>query len=208
MEYFRIKGWDQYQHYKDRSPPWIKLHKSILTSRTWVAMDDQSRVLAIACMLLAADTDNKIPLDPVYVQRVAYLNHEPDFAPLLKNDFIEIIEEEGETLARASKPLAIRTTETETEKKNLRALHALFERFWASYPKRRSRDAALKAFTKINPDEQLLAVMLAAIERAKTRAEWRKDKGQFIPYPATWLNSGGWKDEDAQLAPAPREFVV
>jgi len=24
--------------------------------------------------------------------------------------------------------------------------------------------------------------------------DWRKDSGQFIPHPATWLNAKGWED--------------
>lgn len=106
MQYIRIKEWDKFQHYKDRSPPWIKLHKAMMTSRTWVSLDDAGRVLAFACMMLAADTDNKTPLDPVYLRRVAYLNQNPDFGPLLGVGFIEIIEEDG---SNASKTLAKRT---------------------------------------------------------------------------------------------------
>ena len=29
---YRVKEWDTYQHYKDRNPPWIKLHFALLTS--------------------------------------------------------------------------------------------------------------------------------------------------------------------------------
>ena len=25
--------------------------------------------------------------------------------------------------------------------------------------------------------------------------DWIKDGGQFVPYPATWLNAKGWEDE-------------
>jgi hypothetical protein len=71
----------------------------------------------------------------------------------------------------------------------------LFERFWAAYPKRRNRGQAEKAFKKAAPDEQLMAAILTAIERATKSAQWLKDDGQFIPYPATWLNARGWEDE-------------
>lgn len=76
-----------------------------------------------------------------------------------------------------------------------------FEQFWAAYPKRKSRGHAEKAFAKINPDEQLLQAMVASIERAKTSDDWRKDGGQYVPYPATWLNAKGWEDEIAPRAP-------
>jgi hypothetical protein len=44
-------------------------------------------------------------------------------------------------------------------------------------------------------DPELLAVMLAAIDRQRGTEQWRKDDGQFIPHPATWLNGGRWHDE-------------
>ena len=109
--YFRIVNWASFQHYRDRAPPWIKLHRELLSSRVWVNSTDQSRVLAIASMLLAAATDNKIPNDPAYVRRVAYLDGDPDFAPLIANGFIEIIDEDGNLLADASELQATARTE-------------------------------------------------------------------------------------------------
>lgn len=81
---------------------------------------------------------------------------------------------------------------------SLRAAHALFPRFWECYPKKKSKGDAEKAFAKINPDEQLLAKMIATIERAKTSESWQEDGGKFIPYPASWLNAKGWEDEEPQ----------
>jgi hypothetical protein len=54
---------------------------------------------------------------------------------------------------------------------------------------------AEKIWAKIHPDEQLLEKILSTIERAKKSESWIKDAGQFIPYPATWLNAKGWEDE-------------
>jgi hypothetical protein len=71
----------------------------------------------------------------------------------------------------------------------------LFDQFWVSYPKKRSKGRAEKAFQKIHPDEQLLARMISSIGRAKTSEEWKKENGRFIPHPATWLNDKGWEDE-------------
>jgi hypothetical protein len=77
----------------------------------------------------------------------------------------------------------------------------LFEIFWQAYPKKKSRGQAEKAWLKIKPDEQLLEKILSTIEWAKTSVEWTKDGGQFIPYPATWLNAKGWEDEYNQTTP-------
>lgn len=91
--FFRIKSWSKYQHYKKRNPPWIKLHRELLQSRVWVVLDDASRVLALASMMLAAATNNKISTDPLYLQRVAYLSGPPDLKRLAELDFIEFIDD-------------------------------------------------------------------------------------------------------------------
>lgn len=105
-QFIRIKGWAKYQHYKKRNPPWIKLHREILTSLTWTMADDASRVLAIAIMLLAAANNNKIPYDGAYIKRVSYLNSDPDIDALVRLDFIEIIDDNSEIMVTASTPLA------------------------------------------------------------------------------------------------------
>lgn len=71
----------------------------------------------------------------------------------------------------------------------------LFSQFYNAYPKKKAPAAAEKAWRKINPDEQLLADMLAALERQKSSDDWQKASGQYIPYPASWLNGRRWEDE-------------
>ena len=80
-----------------------------------------------------------------------------------------------------------------------------FERFYAAYPRKRSRIAAEKAFAKLNPDGALLAELLAGIERAKTTEQWRDPTK--IPHPASWLNAGAWED-DIETTYRPREVEV
>jgi len=70
-----------------------------------------------------------------------------------------------------------------------------FNEFWQAYPKKRSKGQAEKAFSKLKPNEQLHNVIIKSLEQAKTSADWKKEKGKYIPYPATWLNAKGWEDE-------------
>jgi hypothetical protein len=74
-----------------------------------------------------------------------------------------------------------------------------FDRFWAAYPRKKSKPDAVKAFAKLAPDAALLETMLAAIEHQKTWDQWTRDRGQFIPYPATWLNGQQWLDEESAV---------
>lgn len=70
-----------------------------------------------------------------------------------------------------------------------------FERFWAAYPKKTAKQQAFKAFQGLKPDEALLTTILSSLERHKRSVQWTKDGGQYIPYPATWLNGRRWEDE-------------
>ena len=69
----------------------------------------------------------------------------------------------------------------------------LFQFFWECYPLKVKKPKALEAFLKLKPDRTLLDRMLEAIGRQK-KPPWRKDNGQFIPHPATWLNNRQWED--------------
>ena len=62
----------------------------------------------------------------------------------------------------------------------------------------RMRDTIEKAFFKLNPSEGLLEKMLEALERQKKSREWQEDGGQYIPYPATWINGERWEDVGAE----------
>ena len=70
-----------------------------------------------------------------------------------------------------------------------------FDAFWNAYPKKVGRGAAEKAFKKIKPSGDLLQKMLDAVEQQRQSDQWRRDNGQYIPNPATWLNQTRWEDE-------------
>jgi len=71
-----------------------------------------------------------------------------------------------------------------------------FARFWVAYPRRVGKEAARRIFERLKPDETLLEVMLSAIKKQASSAQWQGDGGKFIPHPATWLNQGRWQDEE------------
>lgn len=50
-----IKNWVEFQHYKDRSPPWLKLHRKLLDDRSFQTLPIASKALAPMLWLLAAE---------------------------------------------------------------------------------------------------------------------------------------------------------
>lgn len=92
-------------------------------------------------------------------------------------------------------PLAHSDTDTDIKPLCAKTAHGDFETFWKTYPKKKSKGAAIKAWNRIKPTPLLARTILKSIEIAKTSEDWTKNGGQFVPHPATWLNAMGWEDE-------------
>ncbi len=76
-----------------------------------------------------------------------------------------------------------------------------FDSFWMFYPKRTSKQAALKAWAKLSPSADLLRAMLTALAWQVESADWLKDGGRFVPMASTWLNGRRWEDEPPSHPP-------
>lgn len=75
-----------------------------------------------------------------------------------------------------------------------------FSAFWQEYPRKVAKSKAQKAWKTIKPVGETLATLMAALMQQKASADWLKDGGRFIPYPASWLSGRRWEDEIANTA--------
>lgn len=112
---YSIASWDKYQHYKDRNPPWIKLHVRLLNDKAFMALADASKGLLMLLWVLASEDNGCFPED---LGDVAFrLRREcltrKDLKPLVDSGFI--IPPKEQTLARASNCSSETETEAETE---------------------------------------------------------------------------------------------
>jgi hypothetical protein len=78
-----------------------------------------------------------------------------------------------------------------------------FEEFYWSYPRKRNRPAAEKAWRKVKPEE--VPLIMARLELAKL--EWKGKEIRYVPYPATWLHGRQWEDELEPIADSPASIV-
>lgn len=114
-----VKGWADFQHYKDRAPPWIKLHKGLLDNYEYQSLPVASRALAPMLWLLASESeDGSIGYDVnklAFRLRQSTAEIEEAIKPLIRNGFL--IEEHPaiSTLADCKQD-ALLETEVETEK--------------------------------------------------------------------------------------------
>ncbi len=84
------------------------------------------------------------------------------------------------------------------EKKGEKKFPEDFENFWKIYPRKVGKLAALKSWEKISPNLELQNKMKETVELQKKTDQWKKENGQYIPHPSTWLNQGRWDDDVGQ----------
>lgn len=100
MEYLRVKNWERYQHYKNRYPPWIKLHAGLLEDYDFECLPDASKLLAICIWMLASRVGhNKIPNDLPWLTRKLPIKAKIDLTPLIDAGFLECLRDASTTLA-------------------------------------------------------------------------------------------------------------
>lgn len=118
----RVKNWDEFQHYKDRCPPWIKLHKNLLDDYEFHCLPVASRALAPCLWLIASeDLDGVIDANTEKLSfRLRQTQKQIDDAltPLIEKGFF--IKEQSASNALADRkqdaPLDRGETEAETYK--------------------------------------------------------------------------------------------
>lgn len=54
----RIPKWGEFQHYKNRNPPWIKLHRQLLSKRGWRGLDPFAAKLLVELWLVASESND------------------------------------------------------------------------------------------------------------------------------------------------------
>lgn len=145
------KNWDSFQHYKDRNPPWIKLHKGLIDDRTYQRLPVASRALAPMLWLLASESkDGSFDGDVVELAfrlRSSEKEVSAGLDPLIKAGFFMPVQDASVVLADCAH-VAVPETEGETETK-----------------KESERDSAAKRRTRLPENFYPDAAGIAAIEK-------------------------------------------
>lgn len=101
----RAKNWGEFQHYKDRNPTWIKLHKKLLDDRVFQRLPDASRALAPMVWLICSESQDGSIRDAAaeIAFRLRMTEKEADKAltPLIDNGFFVV---EQDAIAPLSEP--------------------------------------------------------------------------------------------------------
>lgn len=86
--YLMVKNFSQLQHYRDRSPVWIKLYNAVMDDEAFLALPDAARGHLMLIWLLASRRDNKIPNDARAVARAIQATSRVDLERLIAAGFL------------------------------------------------------------------------------------------------------------------------
>jgi len=209
-----VKNWEKFQHYKDRAPKWIKLHRSILDDKAFMTMRPDLQALLLLLWVLASegDGDGEVPSDCEDLAfRLRRKVTPADVTELINRGFLVSDGTEPYGSVQNRTPETETETERETEKELLRAPHARssypeeFETWWKSYPERpgRPKGNKRKAFVawKRVVDPKNLDLATAAYAQSKHVSEgFRKDAERFL--------DGDYWREWLEVEPEPPEHEI
>lgn len=121
----RVKNWSKFQHYKNRRPPWIKLHRDLLEKKEWHKLSYASRALAISIWLIASEhTDPSSGIvtadheDLAFRARMKEVDVVNSIKELIKFGFIEHIDDAQPDLLAPCYQDATPESESESERED------------------------------------------------------------------------------------------
>lgn len=121
-----------------------------------------------------------------------HMNEQESIIPDISTCTVQAPDDSGKTPSESLLPITdslIPITDTSPPVRNY------FSIFYKTYPKKKARPLAEKAFAKLKMDDTLMDKVMGGLFRAMESEEWTKENGKFVPFPATWINQRRWEDE-------------
>lgn len=97
MQMLKVKNLNEYQHYKQRNPPWIKLHQTLLEDYEFTNLPDSCKWHLTGILLLASRIGNEFPADPKWIGARISARTKVELGPLIEGGFLVKIGEDDAT---------------------------------------------------------------------------------------------------------------
>lgn len=215
------KRWSEFQHYKDRSPAWIKLHRKLLDDYAYNCLPLASRALAPMLWLIASEYENGTitasTQEIAFRLRITEKDLVDALKPLIESKFFEC---DSAMLADCKHDASPEKENIEKRRADIRtvanatrpARDQKFEEFRKAYPQRKGGnpwkpakaqwDSALRAGAS---PEQIIAAV-------KAGAGYDRDKigTEYIPQAQKWLKDRRFDDHEPSnvIAIDPNKFYA
>jgi hypothetical protein len=199
----KIKDWEEFQHYKKRHPPWIRLYRHLLNDFQWHSLPGESAKVLVMLWLLASE-DPKLAGNLPSINNICFRLRmsEKQVKHYLSTLSHWIIMDEKEMLALCNQDaMPEAETEAEQKQKNVRKKKRFeypseFEKLWKLYPGTAgSKKEAYGEYKKaeIGADE-----MAVAIENQILFKQRQEKAGEFVsswPHMCRWIKKERWNDK-------------
>ena len=183
------KNWAVFQHYKDRCPPWIKLHRDLLNNRAYICLPIASKALAPMLWLLASESKDGVfdgSLDElVFRLHITPKEYQDGVKPLIDNDFFILVSGVLAERKHNAIPETEGETETETKKKatSVAPPEGVSDSVWQEFKSlRKAKKAPItqRAIDKISEEANLAGWTLEkALEECIVRG-WQAFKAEWV----------------------------
>jgi len=190
------KNWVKFQHYKDRNPPWIKLHRDLLIDKEYMRLPLASKALAPLLWLLASESVEGVfdaDLDELEFRlRISQKELTEGLKPLIANGFFL----DASTMLAVSLQDAIPETERETEREakyNPPIPKELLDEWMSVRRKKKAGDVTERVFKSI---EREAAKAGWTVEQAITRC----CEKSWVSFEAEWVKNEIIKPKKLVLA--------
>lgn len=210
MNYLRVKNWKTFQHFKERTPPWIKLYSNLLDDYVYNNLPIESQAIAPLIWLMASQQKESGVIQGD-INLISYrLRRENTLmvralTPLVEAGYFEVSDNFYNNMNNNDKtPFDINvisnqhqhdipeTYSKETYSKETET-DISFENFWNIYGKIGNKQSALKAFKRIKGVDY--EVIIGGVRKYQEYCRSINQERRFIKHASSWLNSRGWEDE-------------
>jgi len=117
------KNWAVFQHYKNRLPPWIKLHRELLNDRVYMSLPLASKAIAPLMWLLASESKNGSfdgSIDELMFRlHITEKDYQHGVGPLIDKGFFIVASKALADSKQVATPEREGEAETETEKPSI-----------------------------------------------------------------------------------------
>lgn len=93
---FSVKNWNEFQHYKDRNPPWIKLHNHLLDDYEFENLGDAAKGHLLCIWMLASRTKNQMAFDEKWITKKIGASTKVNLQALVNAEFL-VVEHDAST---------------------------------------------------------------------------------------------------------------
>lgn len=204
----RIKNWSQFQHFKDRRPPWIKLYREILDDIEWHELDAKAAKVLVMLWLIASEFDGELP----EIKRLAFrLRMSETDAKAACSKLSHWLEQcDINTISERYQFDAPETEKSRVEEETEKTAPSgalRFEDFWKAWPKNERKQDKAKCLAKWKSEklDRVADTILADIQVKQQTQKWQQG---YIEAPLVYLNGKRWLDEVQPEAPRAQQDIA